>query len=161
MNSEEVSSTQQGEDNQELSEKKITASEVAVERIIENTRQDVERNQPAAETELTNQVTETMSRDTATVISPATDAMVTTEVIRNDSIRKSPHTIHSSGDDEVSNCRASCAGCAMCVLCIPFMLLGTVVNCLLCPVDCVINCCCPSQALVNLPAFNQWRADLG
>lgn len=57
-----------------MPKKGITASEVAVERIMENTRQDIERNQPAAsKTELTHRVIEPLSRDDNRRIIPRTN----------------------------------------------------------------------------------------
>ena len=110
---------------------------------------------------LANQVVEPMSRESATNV-----VTTTTEVITNDngSIGYSYNkTVTSTGDDEsISKCAiccACCSGCAMCVLCIPCMVLGMVVNCLLCPVNTAISCCCPSQAPLSFPAFNNSMFD--
>lgn len=131
---------------------KQEGSEAVVEPIAKN-----------SDTKMSNQVVQPMSRgkySESTTVTSSGNVVRTTEVITkgNGGVSYSYNKTITSGDDiAFPKCCACCAclgGCAVCILCIPCMVLGMVVNCLLCPVNTAIGCCCPSRAQVAFPAFH-------
>ncbi|WOG89687.1 hypothetical protein DCAR_0208925 [Daucus carota subsp. sativus] len=132
MSSEEASSNQGGDDViQPSSQPKIIAADATTEPIVESSKQDKDVINPVpSKTKLTHHVVEPMSRG------------------------KFKFTGVDSVDlSEVSKCGWCCVGlctcctaCCACLLCLPCLAVSMVLNCLMCPVNAAIACCCPSRA---------------
>lgn len=165
----------EGDVNQVSSQPKITSDDVILEPIAESLKKKDEddiKPVPPLETKLTNQVVEPMSRgnDTETATAAANVYMAPGEEVKSDTKGVAKYIKKLIRDDsmdvsEVSKCCwcwvgvcTCCTACCACLLCIPCLAVTMVLNCLLCPVNTAITCCCPSRAQPITIQFDDFQS---